>query len=400
MSLFGSLWEDEGAESDRKPKRTNHNELERRRRHAQRVKLEALRASVPSLQAVERCSTTTIIEKAKEHMDALNDRIKVLEEEIERSGANHMNIYPVIAHGSDPLIERLQRENSDLRMNFALCPHLAGNSGSAPGFKTQDTFGLSPACEPHEGATTRASFYAAVDGMREQQHDVDHQLALSSAQHSQHSRTPSYSGSFEHVLRFEPGVGVNVHCGQSLLCSPDGSRALGHGNGLERENSALFHTMGLDREVLSANGMPNAHEIQSRPVEYRAECPPQPDGLLSDAVFVKSEAEEWDDDESFQADILASPTPDDPFAPTSIYAPPGFSDAELVEIDRYPPAILHDVRCNACHAVINQGAVFSCMKCHQYFHTECAASVDQVTSLNNTNIQVHPMLCAVCSAVI
>ncbi|KAI8592006.1 hypothetical protein BDZ88DRAFT_328767 [Geranomyces variabilis] len=318
MSLFGSLWEDEGAESDRKPKRTNHNELERRRRHAQRVKLEALRASVPSLQAVERCSTTTIIEKAKEHMDALNDRIKVLEEEIERSGANHMNIYPVIAHGSDPLIERLQRENSDLRMNFALCPHLAGNSGGGPGFKTQDTFGLSPACEPHEGTTTPGSFYAAVDGMREQQHDVDHQLALSSAQHSQHSRTPSYSGSFEHVLRFEPGVGVNVNCGQSLLCSPDGSQALGHGNGLERENSALFHTMGLDREVLSANGMPNAHEV-----EYSAECPPQPDGLLSDAVFVKSEAEEWDDDESFQADILASPTADDPFAPTSIYAPPG-----------------------------------------------------------------------------
>ncbi|KAJ3139829.1 hypothetical protein HDU90_008721 [Geranomyces variabilis] len=328
-------------------------------------------------------------------MDALNDRIKVLEEEIERSGANHMNIYPVIAHGSDPLIERLQRENSDLRMNFALCPHLAGNSGGGPGFKTQDTFGLSPACEPHEGTTTPGSFYAAVDGMREQQHDVDHQLALSSAQHSQHSRTPSYSGSFEHVLRFEPGVGVNVNCGQSLLCSPDGSQALGHGNGLERENSALFHTMGLDREVLSANGMPNAHEV-----EYSAECPPQPDGLLSDAVFVKSEAEEWDDDESFQADILASPTADDPFAPTSIYAPPGFSDAELVEIDRYPPAILHDVRCNACHAVINQGAVFSCVKCHHYFHTECAASVDQVTSLNNTNIQVHPMLCAVCSAVI
>ncbi|KAJ3163662.1 hypothetical protein HDU86_000249 [Geranomyces michiganensis] len=355
MSVFGSLWEEEGTETDRKPKRTNHNELERRRRQAQRIKLEALRAAVPSLRAVERCSTTTIIEKAKEHMDALNDRIKILEEKIERSGQNH-SMYPAVAHASDPLVERLQRENSDLRMNFALCPHLAGS----PGYKPQGPFGVSPACEPLEAAPP---FLYAADGVGDRLMDsaggdVD-QMALGMVH--PHSRTTSYAGSFEHAVGLDTGVGVN--CNEDLLCPTGGCREeAAHGNAVEDDHTALFHTMGMERETILVNNIENAQELLCHPTEYRASCPAHEGGLLSGEAFVKAEPNEsWHNDELFPSGILASPSPDHPFATTPIYTPPEFCDTALDDIDRFPSTVLHDLHCNACDAGFDQGAMFNCV---------------------------------------
>ncbi|KAI9092908.1 hypothetical protein DFS34DRAFT_281060 [Phlyctochytrium arcticum] len=62
-----------------KPKRANHNELERKRRHHQKCRLEQLREAIPSLDSKDKPSTVIIMQKAKEYIDHLRARIQKLE---------------------------------------------------------------------------------------------------------------------------------------------------------------------------------------------------------------------------------------------------------------------------------------------------------------------------------
>ncbi|TPX68490.1 hypothetical protein SpCBS45565_g03093 [Spizellomyces sp. 'palustris'] len=104
-----------------KPKRANHNELERKRRQHQKCKLEELKEAVPSLQTKDKPSTVVIMQKAKEYIDQLKRRIVELEMDMDRMRRGQFagqltKSYPVVAHGADPLIERLRRENTELKM--------------------------------------------------------------------------------------------------------------------------------------------------------------------------------------------------------------------------------------------------------------------------------------------
>ncbi|KAI8848903.1 hypothetical protein BC829DRAFT_432895 [Chytridium lagenaria] len=73
-----------GSVLKKKPKRANHNELERKRRHSQRQALTLLKDTIPSLK-MDKPSTILIMEKAREYILTLRKRVVDLEAELERS---------------------------------------------------------------------------------------------------------------------------------------------------------------------------------------------------------------------------------------------------------------------------------------------------------------------------
>lgn len=76
-----------------KQKRTNHNEMERKRRQVQRSRLADLRDVIPSLRVNDKATTTVIIKTAREYIQDLQ----------------------VIADTAQPTIQRLERENEALK---------------------------------------------------------------------------------------------------------------------------------------------------------------------------------------------------------------------------------------------------------------------------------------------
>ncbi|KAJ3095326.1 hypothetical protein HDU97_007035 [Phlyctochytrium planicorne] len=83
------------------PKRANHNELERKRRLQQRDATLRLKDAIPSLQ-MDKPSTVLIVEKAKEYIETLRERIVFLEAELEKSYASRNLSYPPIPPGVQP----------------------------------------------------------------------------------------------------------------------------------------------------------------------------------------------------------------------------------------------------------------------------------------------------------
>jgi hypothetical protein len=64
----------------------NHNEIERKRRNAQKERLEELRMCIPVLANQERASTVSIIMRAREYIDQLRTRILELERYVHSTG--------------------------------------------------------------------------------------------------------------------------------------------------------------------------------------------------------------------------------------------------------------------------------------------------------------------------
>ena len=89
-----------------KRRRSDHNEIERRRREVQRDRIDELRMVLPGSSSVSRLSTVNIVIRAKEYIEGLRNRVAELEAILAHYHPEHMKIQQQHQHammGSRPM---------------------------------------------------------------------------------------------------------------------------------------------------------------------------------------------------------------------------------------------------------------------------------------------------------
>ncbi|RKP25717.1 hypothetical protein SYNPS1DRAFT_28560 [Syncephalis pseudoplumigaleata] len=128
-----------------KVKRLNHNELERKRRHHQKEKLNELRDIIPTLQ-LEKPSTVLIMQKAKEYIDLLKKRLETVELENTPMSPTHYGYPPMPVHSPHvhgpqhphfhqhptPPHAHLPAEQNEAAMYQQMPPHANGHYHEMP----------------------------------------------------------------------------------------------------------------------------------------------------------------------------------------------------------------------------------------------------------------------------
>ena len=105
--------------------RSNHNEVERKRRNQQRERLEELRLAVPSLAAQDRASAVTVYVRAREYIHELRGRLQEMERVLGSLGV-----------GMEALKQRHLREQLTDNVGQSTPKHLAINT-QTPNSQTQ-----------------------------------------------------------------------------------------------------------------------------------------------------------------------------------------------------------------------------------------------------------------------
>ncbi|KAJ3012769.1 hypothetical protein HKX48_006097 [Thoreauomyces humboldtii] len=374
----------------RKPKRTNHNELERKRRQVQRQKLQDLRDVIPRLGKTNKASTVVIIGRAKEHIDLLNLRVETLEATLDRQKSSSSTgggdptgcASQDAAHAEDRLVERLQMENAELRRQIAdLWSRNSGREVSTPeSSSTVDRSGVAMPDSHVDDTVSRRS--AEASGALQY---VEPECRVAGA-----------------VLHNAAGASRSVDLGMCAAPQPEICAAPENGPGarqlLFRDASGLPALSIL----LSANSAPGDPALGSFPDPHTPSLgnffvPANQGDRTPDERFelVKAETGSWHstlsspmeeiDEPIIRSDRISSGDTilfdgrmsnqrPDPSLPHAQYylgervwtaVPPGLGDS-AVELDP-----LRQIRCEECGKGFAGKVMLDCSSCQSWYHTSC-----------------------------